>query len=339
MKISVLIPCHNEEKSIRSCVESCLNQTRPADEIIVVNDGSTDKSSKILKSFGDKIKVIDLYPCSGNKSYAQENGLKFVNGDIFVTTDGDTKLDKDFIKYIEEDFRDKEVAAVGGYVKSLKYNWLTACRAYDYVICQNIHKLAQSDLNFILVIPGAAGAFRKEIFNNYVGFDHDTITEDLDFTYKLNKSGMKIKYDRKAICHTQDPVDLKSYINQMRRWYGGGFQNLVKHLDQNLVEDPRRALELSLLYIEGIVFSLLIFIVPLINIFWALKLFSSFILVAFILAIYASIREKRADLLTVPFYYLAIVFINSYIFLEQLVKEVFLKKRNLFWFQPERIKI
>lgn len=75
MKISILIPAHNEEKSIKKCLESCLNQTRMPDEIVVVNDGSTDKTAEILAGFGDKIKVVYVPKATGNKSFAPGNWL------------------------------------------------------------------------------------------------------------------------------------------------------------------------------------------------------------------------------------------------------------------------
>lgn len=338
MKISILIPCHNEEKSIKKCVESCLNQSRKADEIVVVNDSSTDNSLKILKSFGKKIKIINNIS-KGNKSYAQERGLKFIKGDVFVSTDGDTVLHEDFIKNIEKDFKDRKVAAVGGYVKSQKYNWLTLVRAYDYAIGQNIHKLAQSKLNYMFVIPGAAGAFRTKIFKKYINFDHDTLTEDLDFTYKLHQQGFKIIYDTNAVVYTQDPSNVRSYINQMRRWYGGGWQNLVKHLSVDFISQPGRALELTLIYVEGWFFSFLLFVVPLVNIFIAIKLLVFFEITVFIQSIYAALKEKRADILLVPLFYPITMLFNAGVFLEQFFKIVIFKERNLVWFQPERVSI
>ena len=170
MRISILIPCHNEEKSIAKCVDSCLRQTRKADQILVVNDGSTDTSAQILSSYGDRIEVITIPIATGNKSRAQEKGLQYVTGDVFVATDGDTVLSRNFLNSIEKDFSDSSVVAVGGYVKSLKYNWLTACRALDYAVGQNIDKLAQDYVNYMLVIPGAAGAFRTDIFKT-LGFE------------------------------------------------------------------------------------------------------------------------------------------------------------------------
>ncbi len=142
MKVSILIPCHNEAQSIEKCILSCLNQTYLADEIIVVNDGSTDNSLKILKKFKNKIKIVNILKATGNKSCAQEQGLKYITGDILITTDGDTILDVNFIKNIIEEFKDKNIMACAGYVKSLQHNWLTASRQIEYLIGQEIHKQA-----------------------------------------------------------------------------------------------------------------------------------------------------------------------------------------------------
>lgn len=339
MKISILIPCHNEESSVAATIQSCLDQSRPADEIIVVNDGSTDRTADILVDFGEQIKVITISTATGNKSHAQEYGLRYVTGDIFIATDGDSILDKDFVKYIEEDFtNDVQLTAVAGYVRSIKYNWLTACRAFEYAVGQNLHKLAQHYLGFLFVIPGAAGAFRTEKFLNHISFDHDTLTEDLDFTYRLHKQGLTIQYDRRAIVFTQDPTTLHAYINQMRRWFGGGWQCLEKH-HALAVQHPKMALEISLMYMEGLVFSALLFILPFLSLRFFAAFIGSYLVMAFAFALFAFWKEKRADMLLVPFPYLILIIINSYVFLEQMVYEVFLRRRNLSWFKPSRIQI
>ncbi len=338
MKISVLIPCHNEERTIERCILSYLNQTRKPDEIIVVDDASTDESPALLKHFSaEEVKVIRTPKNTGNKSYAQEVGFASITGDIFITTDADSVLHPRFIEEVLKNFEDPKVAAVGGYVRSMRYNWLTACRAFEYATGQNLHKLAQSYLNFMFVIPGAAGAFRTDIFKKHLHFDHDTITEDLDFTYKLHWNRMRIAYNRNAVVYTQDPTTLKNYVNQMRRWYGGGWQNLMKHY--SIVTRPAQALELSLIYIEGLVFSILIFLIPLLNLEFALNFVFSYLVVAFILAAYAANKERRVELAFVPLPYIIIIYINAYIFLEQFVREVILKQKNLVWFQPERVRL
>jgi cellulose synthase/poly-beta-1,6-N-acetylglucosamine synthase-like glycosyltransferase len=338
MKISVVIPCHNEERSIHACVDSCLNQTRPFDQILVINDGSTDRSGEILASFGEKIEVLTIPVATGNKSRAQEIGLPHITGDIFIATDGDTKLNATFVEYIEKDFEDETIAAVSGCVKSLPYNWLTACRAFEYAISHNFHKLAQSYLSFIFVISGAAGAFRTKVFRDYLRFDHDTITEDLDFTYKLHKLNFRIGYNRNAICYTQDPTRLSEYCNQMRRWYGGGWQNLKKHY-RIVTTKPIRALEMSLIYIEGTIFSILLFVLPFINLYYTLYFWVGNTVFNVMFAIWFATKEKRTDILYVPFIFPLIIYVNAWIFLEQGVKEIILGRKNLVWFQPERRNI
>ncbi len=336
MKISILIPAHNEERSIRATVESCLNQTDPADQILVVNDGSTDSTGEILASFGKKIEVITLPLATGNKSYVQEHGLKFITGDVFIATDADTIIDKDFVKYIREDFKNKDTVAVAGYVRSRRYNWLTACRAFEYTIGQNLHKLAQHYIGFLFVVPGAAGAFRTKVFNESISFDHDTLTEDLDFTYRLHQKNLKVFYDRRAVVLTQDPITVTQYMNQMRRWFGGGLQCLIKHYNLATTR-PQIALELSLIYMEGVAFSMLLFVLPIISLRFYVMMILSYLIIATALGIFASWKERRIELIFIPIPYLFIVYVNSYIFLEQVMKEVILKRKNLIWFKPERI--
>ena len=337
MKISILIPAHNEERSIKATVESCLNQTRQADQILVVDDGSTDGTAEILKSFGDKIQVTTIPVATGNKSYAQEHGLKFITGDIFIATDGDTIFNPRFIEQIEPHFSDPNITAVGGYVKSMKNNWLTACREIDYAIGQDLHKLAQSNMGFIFVIPGCAGAFRTNVFREFIKFEHDTLTEDLDFTYKLHTGYFKIQFEKNAVVYTQDPFTLYAYINQIRRWYSGGWQNLKKHLP-NVISRPFVALELTLIYIEGIIFSVLLFILP----FLSLQFFIYYIIsnLIFVVAIssYAAIKRDRVDLLLYSPLYLVLVFINALIFLEQFISEIIMGRKLDTWFKPERSK-
>ena len=109
LKISILIPCHNEEQSVESCVRSCFRQTRLPDEVVVVNDGSTDNSARILGQFSHAIKMVTILKATGNKSHAQEYGLGFITGDVVITTDADTLLDQNFVAETEKSFQDPEV--------------------------------------------------------------------------------------------------------------------------------------------------------------------------------------------------------------------------------------
>lgn len=337
--VTVLIPAHNEEKSVRDCIASALDQTVPPDEIVVVNDGSTDKTAEVVEEFGLPVVVLELEleRATGNKSYAQEKGMVFANGDIVIMTDADTVLDRHFIERILPKFENEEVAAVSGYVKSLKHNWLTACREIEYAIGQQVHKLAQNYMGYVMVIPGCAAAFRAETFKECISFDHDTVAEDLDFTYKLHEQGFKIDFCRHAYVYTQDPADVRSYIYQMKRWYKGNWQNLLKH--NYYMKSPMAALELSLAFTEALLFPLLLLSLLLVNLIYFFKVLLVVMMSIVIISAYAAIVDKRKDLLLYPFHYLLVLLINSIVFLSEFIKEIILRKRDLYWFQPSRRQI
>lgn len=339
LRISLLVPCYNEEKSLEASICATLAQVRKFDELVFVDDSSKDDTPNILTRYESRgIVHVTTPKNTGNKSSAQEYGLQFVTGDVVVTTDADTLLDPHFAEEIEKSFADPKVVAVAGYVRSLSYNWLTLCRAFEYAIGQNIHKLAQHHMDYIFVMPGAASAFKTDAFRNHITFDHDTITEDLDFTYKIHRKQFKIIFNRNAVSCTQDPTDLKNYINQTRRWFGGGWQNLLKHYTI-IPTSPIRAFELSLIYSEGLIFSLILFLIPLLNLWLTLWVWASYIAVAFIISVWAAWKERRPGLMLVPIPYMLLLYINAYIYLEQFVKEIILRRKNLVWFKPERVSI
>ena len=335
--IAVLIPAHNEEKGIASCIESCLSQTRPLDQIVVVNDGSTDDTAKILKRYAKYITIITTPVATGNKSRAQEIGLRSVLTDIVITTDADTVLHPEFVEQIECNFiADPELAAVTGYVRGSSFNYLTALREIDYVIGQDLYKVAQSYLNYVFVIAGCAGAFKTDLFRKgFITFDHDTLTEDLDFTYKLHRMGLPVKFNTHAICYTQDPHDLASYANQMRRWYAGGWQNLGKHFCI-VYSKPSAALYLSFNYIEGLVFSLQFLVLILINVYFFTQLLILYTFISVLMGVYAAVRRRDLRLFLFSPLGTILRLIHVYLFVEQFVKEVLLGRRNMVWFHPER---
>lgn len=334
MKITVLIPARNEEATIQRCIESVLNQSRQANQIIVVDDASTDNTLKILKKYTKKALILSLNASTGHKSHAQEYGMRYVKGGIVITTDADTVLHPDFVKNIVKKFDDKNVIACAGQVKSMNHNILTACRQIEYTIGQEIHKLAQTHINALFVIPGCAAAFRTKEFKKHIEFDHDTLTEDLDFTYKHHRKNLKIGFANDAIVYTEDPSTVRDYVTQLRRWYGGNWQNLIKH--KKVLNKPNNAFELSIIFFEGIIFPFLLLLALIFNLKVFLFYYLSYTVVVSIFAVYCAYKDKRVDVLLAAPIHLFVSFINYAIFIEQFVKEVLLRKNNLIWIQPRR---
>lgn len=344
MKISLLMPAHNEWKSIRKSLDSIIAQTRSIDEIIVVNDGSTDDTGSILDEYAlkyENIHPVHLEYNTGNKSKAQEKGISYITGDVVVMTDADTILDKNFVKNTERRFLGKNgenISAVGGYVMSLKHNWMTACRAIDYVIGQFIFKKAQAIIDYVYVMPGCATTFRTDVLRTLI-FYHDTVTEDLDFTFQMHLRWKKIYYEETAIVYTQDPPNLSSYMRQMGRWYGGGWQNLRKYW-RIIMHRPAAAFVISSIFVDGVIYGFINLLLPFLypQVFF-LYILPMYLATAFVFAVFAAIHNKRADLLLYFPHFVFIGFVNSYIIIKEFLLEVVIWRRNLTWNKVDRVSL
>ncbi|RDJ30916.1 MAG: glycosyltransferase [Crenarchaeota archaeon] len=228
--MSVLVPAYNEEKVIQLTIDSLLNADYPHKEIIVIDDGSTDKTLEIARLYKDKVKV--LHKENGGKASALNYGLVFSKGDIVVVVDADTVIGRQALKNIAKGFRNENVAAVAGNIKIRnKVNWLTWCQALDYLTGIQIMRRALDYFGAITIVPGALGAFSKKKLEQAGAYHKDTIVEDFDATMKLLKSGLIVQASSNAVAYTQAPQTFRDFYKQRKRWYRGNLQVMTRHAD------------------------------------------------------------------------------------------------------------
>jgi cellulose synthase/poly-beta-1,6-N-acetylglucosamine synthase-like glycosyltransferase len=324
MKISILIPAYNEEETIGETIESCMRQDLPQDvelEIVVVNDGSKDRTVKVVSQYQLRytsgfyrypIRLISL-PANRGKAVALNAGVENCRGEIVVTVDADSTLDRNFIRTILPRFKDPKIACVAGMVVSKERNILTACREIEYLIGQEIHKRGQSVLNSIFVAPGVCSAYRKRLMH----FRSRTVSEDLDLTWRLRKKDYKIAFEPRAKGYTRDPPNLKAYVRQIRRWYSGGWENLKRH-KPFFRHGFFGWVEVPILYLEGVIFGLLYTLfLPLLLFFpmWMLFIILFDFTILLLASLYGILALKRYSLiLAIPSYYVLRV-LNEVVFL------------------------
>ncbi len=229
--ISILIPAYNEEKVLRRAIETALEANYPYKEIIVIDDGSTDRTYQIAQEYGDSgVKVI--HRPNGGKAVAINHGLRFARGEIIIIVDADSLVGKNTLIKLVQPFHDPEVAAVAGNIKVLnRMNWLTKCQALEYIASINIYRRALDVFGSVTVVPGALGAYRREVLEGSGCYDPDTLVEDFDVTMKTLKTGKVVQASASAIAYTEAPQTLDGLIRQRLRWYRGNFQALWKHRD------------------------------------------------------------------------------------------------------------
>jgi peptidoglycan-N-acetylglucosamine deacetylase len=231
--VSVLIPAYNEETVICDTIRSALAADCPKLEILVVDDGSMDRTADLVRTkFGRDPRVRLLLQSNHGKPSALNHGLSEATGEIIVSIDADTMVEPDAIPLLVRHFADPKVGAVAGNVKVINRNrWLTRWQALEYITSQNLEKRAFGLLNCIPVVPGAVGAWRTDLLRSHGGFSGETVAEDTDLTLTIRRNGWKILYDEEAIGRTEVPETVDALIRQRFRWTFGTLQAIWKHRD------------------------------------------------------------------------------------------------------------
>ena len=210
--VSILVPCYNEEKVLRSSLESLINQTYNNIEILVLDDGSSDDTYLLAKNmeFVDNNKKLIAYTKENSgKANTLNFGIKQSKGDLFLAVDADSKLSEDSVELMVEYFKEDDIAAVAGsvYVVNRDNLW-TKLQALEYIQGLNLVRNGQAFFKAVNIIPGPIGMFRKSAVESVGYYKDDTFAEDCDLTLRLIEKGYKIDYEIDAISYTEAPESL-----------------------------------------------------------------------------------------------------------------------------------
>jgi peptidoglycan-N-acetylglucosamine deacetylase len=231
--VSVLIPAYNEEKVIASSIRQILKSRYANLEVIVVDDGSVDATSAVVKQhYAHEPRVRLITIPNGGKAHAVNTALHASKGAVVVALDADTQFEPDTIPRLVRWFADPKVGAVAGNAKvGNRINLITLWQALEYITAQNLERRALAALGAITVVPGAVGAWRREALEQLGGFPADTLAEDQDLTIAVQKAGYHTLFDSEAIAWTEAPDSARGLARQRFRWAYGTLQCLWKHRD------------------------------------------------------------------------------------------------------------
>jgi cellulose synthase/poly-beta-1,6-N-acetylglucosamine synthase-like glycosyltransferase len=228
--VSVIIPAYNEQKSIARTIESIIASDYPKDkfEIIVIDDGSKDKTLEIAKKY--KSKLVKVFTKeNGGKGTALNLALKKCKGDIIFSMDADTFVAPHSVREMTRYFKNPEVMSVAPSMLIHKpKGLLQKIQQAEYLFGLFIRK-AFSSVNAIHVTPGAFSAYRKTFFDKHGEYDDKNITEDLEMSLRIQHTGYVIEYSPESPAYTIAPNKFKPLMIQRRRWYTGLMRNTWKY--------------------------------------------------------------------------------------------------------------
>lgn len=236
--ISIIIPVLNGEKFISKCLESIAELHYPRDlfETIIVDNGSTDNTVKIIRNFQDNID-IKLYFEKIKSSYVARNlGIKNSKGSIIVFTDIDCIVDKDWLINIIQYFSDKTVGGVAGEILPESRDSLVE----RYSINEEILSQERTfNSNFLPYAQTANAAYRKELFDRIGYFDEVISGGDADYSWRMQlETNYKIVFAQKAVVLHKHRTNLKGLFKQ--RFKHGYGSILIRDKYKNIFDSMHR---------------------------------------------------------------------------------------------------
>ena len=239
-RVSVLIPAWNEGTGVITTINTLLNSAYKNLEIIVINNASTDNTEQNLKKLireyydahavaKDRIEIVYALETTQGKGHALNRGLSIATGEIIVSIDADCSVPSSTINHFVTHFEDTDVMAAVGNVRIGDTTHLLGVVQYLEFLFSFYFKKADALMNTIYIIGGAAGAFRKKVFDDLGPYSLTNITEDIELSVRIQNAGMKIAYASDAIVYTEGATTLSGLMKQRLRWKRGRFETFAEH--------------------------------------------------------------------------------------------------------------
>ena len=215
-------------------IRSVLNSDYPDLHIVVVDDGSTDRTYQVAREAYareiDEGKVTVLTKPNAGKAEALNFGIQHVREEVYIGIDADTVIAVDAIRMLVRHFADPKIGAVAGNAKvGNRVNLWTRWQALEYITGQNFERRALDRFNVVTVVPGAIGAWRTSAVLAGGCYPVNTVAEDADLTMNLVEQGLKVIYEDRALAFTEAPINAKGLMRQRFRWSFGTLQAVFKH--------------------------------------------------------------------------------------------------------------
>ncbi len=228
--ISVIIPVYNKAEHVAKTIQSALDLDYKNKEVIVINDGSTDGSREVCRSFGNRVRFMDFSENRG-KYHVLNEGIKSARGELILTMDADSFIDTNALKSLAGHFTDPKVGAVAGVVMvDRRKGILNRLQVLDY-FHQAFQRMIQGLFHAVMVLPGPISLYSKSAVQDVGYFEGDTMVEDWDMTMKIHKGGYRVLSDENALVSTVVPLKLSQWWRQRIRWTRGGIKIAKKHLN------------------------------------------------------------------------------------------------------------
>uniref|UniRef100_E6QHN9 Glycosyl transferase, family 2 n=1 Tax=mine drainage metagenome TaxID=410659 RepID=E6QHN9_9ZZZZ len=256
--VTVQLPIYNEQFVIERLMEAICAMEYPRDRLeIQLLDDSTDETREVAaaivaryEALGHPVKYIHRTNRHGFKAGALDAGLKIAKGDLIAIFDADFVPPCDWLMKVVHHFTEPGIGMVQTRWTHLNrdYSLLTKVEAIlldgHFVLEHGARARTGEFFNF----NGTAGMWRRQAITDAGGWQHDTLTEDTDLSYRSQLAGWKFKYLPEVECPAELPIEMTAFKTQQARWAKGLIQTSIKILPMMFKSHVPRRVKIEAIY-------------------------------------------------------------------------------------------
>ena len=255
-RVSIVIPCRNEERVIEATIRSVLALDYPAErtEVLIVNDGSTDRTGEIARrqAADPRVRVVDIpgEMAGRGKGAALNFALRHARYPVLAIYDADNTPEPGALRpLVEELMADERLAAATGLYRAVNRhrNLLTRFLNIEGIGFQWIVQAGRWMLMRFATLPGTNYVIRREVVEALGGWDENALTEDAELTLRVYRAGRRVKFVPGSVTWEQEPETLRVWFRQRHRWVRG-YNYLLRRFAGSLWRARPRRVGLELLY-------------------------------------------------------------------------------------------
>ncbi len=238
--VTIQLPIYNELYVVERLIDNIAKFDYPKEKYeIHILDDSTDETVQIAlakvkeyKAKGFNIDHITRSNRVGYKAGALKEGTKFAKGEFLAIFDADFLPNPDFLRKTIPHFADEKVGVVQTRWEHINedYSLITRLQAFQLNVHFTVEQMGRYNADYLLQFNGTAGVWRRECITDAGGWEADTLTEDLDLSYRAQFKGWKITFLEDITSPAELPAEMNGLKSQQHRWMKGGAETAVKLL-------------------------------------------------------------------------------------------------------------
>ncbi|KPK72513.1 MAG: N-glycosyltransferase [Acidithiobacillales bacterium SM23_46] len=253
--ISVVVPCHNEGREIEDTIRKLEANAWPDYEIVAVNDGSSDDTGKVLDRLAQRVKRLRVVHLDRNfgKAMALRAGAYVARGEYLMCIDADTRLDHYAMHWMMAHMLNgARVGAVTGNPRILnRGSLLSRIQIGEFSSIIGMVRRSQRDVGRVFTVSGCHVCFRRRALHEVGYWSAETVTEDIDISWKLQLHYWDVRYEPRALAWIVMPETLRGLWRQRLRWAQGGIEAALKYASLLQAWTKRRMWPVYVEYLIG----------------------------------------------------------------------------------------